>query len=1192
MLSMDSSVASHNDNQERNVVEDPIQVEELSSSEKPFCMDSNVRNVQQSVNKGNIKDATLENYGIHDLETCDAAEDGKMSGTDVDRIDELIADKISEFSSAGGSLGEFHQAVQSSSNNTRKCGLSTMRLCSPFLLALKDLSCGYHTSLCENDCRYKHHPLTLVVGLTRHRRQVLHQRPLKMSRMQCVRSLIESGWDCNSVIPDECPLFQLPLIHLACMFGRSKDLKAFIEFGLDNCVTTCTGRTAVHIMQCYLYKALCCHKNSHKTECFRACLNILTAANPRILLICEKTSKNTALHLAALHMQELCHQEKEITLKIKNSRDSESLTGEIRYYMKERWSPLLKEREFHEANFRILVNRFNELGWQLALSKAEAASLLESSNIHGLTILQVLEDEERLKAQLKELREQWSLSSEDKEKEKRDLPKSSMEPLPEHTSLCRMNCNSRHHPLTLIAAHVHSPEDLAARLQAITDDLSDASFEVPDPFPPFNRPLVHLACILVNVGMLKYVLKELRHSPIVYSSKIGQTPLTLLMTMLDWAFTNNPNASDDGVFCRIIDALLDADIEVLFAQDHGLKRSAVHIILKKMLSSTTRKVRLLYCSIVCHLLKRIKEMHDDGVISTKRVNDIFTARENNEFTIISVIKGHIDNKTLPLKIVQSLSPFNPLPGTTDKWFDESEYRQIDGLAKSLICPLGPPTSTSQTQPSTSNSTATTWPPATSTLLQSASSTATSSNSTSTATSMSVKSRSPIASSTVQQPSTSTRNKEHPKSGQSKSKGRSKYSQSKSNGSISDKGTNTPSMFSKSKSDGGISNILLTMGSKKSTRKRHVSDNKDKDYVPPVYAIWPLATEVARGRVTRQTVIKDIKSSKSGSKRGAKSGVNNFDTDEEDIFFDSPNTKSEVTDEAPRKAITNRKLSHNHLNKLAKKSQDKNEEKSEKPVNSLKKPTARKSTKRVTFQDDISTSHAEPAESPPIKRLKAEPSGQFSLCAAAATVADSVIDLPKLEKPEGPSLLEVIPSCIAPIGLPAVTSSTMKVEPPQLSTSHVSSTCSIVTASSSSTEEPPSPSSRKQIVKSEQEQPMLPDTVMSDKETKVKTQIDIIHINSLNPQTRNKIIQVLKEEAQTERQTKSNRLQELWKEKASQSGKLVKLRCEEKEQEQQLGKTRENISNSKLLIARLATEEDELKVSIDKLERRLLELETI
>lgn len=155
------------------------------------------------------------------------------------------------------------------------------------------------TPLCDSraECP-KHHDLVLTL-ISSNDCQGTKSNIIQFEK--CVVKYIEEGWEKNDVVPDPSEDLRLPLIHLACAFGRCVALEWLLSYGFDQNVKSSTGQFALHSALSGLYRS----RTKVSSSKLVPKLNRIITALPKQLAFHDEINGDTPLHTAVNKLKTL-----------------------------------------------------------------------------------------------------------------------------------------------------------------------------------------------------------------------------------------------------------------------------------------------------------------------------------------------------------------------------------------------------------------------------------------------------------------------------------------------------------------------------------------------------------------------------------------------------------------------------------------------------------------------------------------------------------------------------------------------------------------------------------------------------------------------------------------------------------------------------------------------------------------------
>ena len=220
-----------------------------------------------------------------------------------------------------------------------------------------------------------HHDLIKALCIEKNRREsVRHCSTCSHVLLrQCIQSYEQSGWDRNSIVPDELVDLRYPLVYLSCAFGKHRILETLVKLHFNLSVVTRDGENGLHAVVSHFYRVgnmkQCGGFMSieKRQEVFNNVVQILSAYDPKMFSTKEKVRGYTPLHMVA-----------ECVVSPRRVIRSDG-----------RCDPLKRSRYFHRC-LEIMVNRLLELKENACLTHDEVMDAIAAEDNKGNTILHIL----------------------------------------------------------------------------------------------------------------------------------------------------------------------------------------------------------------------------------------------------------------------------------------------------------------------------------------------------------------------------------------------------------------------------------------------------------------------------------------------------------------------------------------------------------------------------------------------------------------------------------------------------------------------------------------------------------------------------------------------------------------------------------------------------------------------------------
>lgn len=218
-----------------------------------------------------------------------------------------------------------------------------------------------HTVFCPENCAIKHNEMILALSaISDDSRKPPDLGALKVA----LYSHLQTGWNAQSSVPDALTEFRFPLVHWACVLGRTQVLswllskmkfKAFV-------VAERTGETGLHRALRLLHRVRSRDATPRSVDfiCskFSLILYSLTEQDPSGLFLKDKVQGNSAFHMCALCISQQA-----------------AVSSELEYY---------------ENCMKVLLVRVTSLQTTEKLPKDALQMAINARNDRGETILHIL----------------------------------------------------------------------------------------------------------------------------------------------------------------------------------------------------------------------------------------------------------------------------------------------------------------------------------------------------------------------------------------------------------------------------------------------------------------------------------------------------------------------------------------------------------------------------------------------------------------------------------------------------------------------------------------------------------------------------------------------------------------------------------------------------------------------------------
>ncbi|XP_078362950.1 uncharacterized protein LOC144647079 isoform X3 [Oculina patagonica] len=180
----------------------------------------------------------------------------------------------------------------------------------------------FHTPLCPKDCEIRHHyVINSLQALAPRFSSSMNATIFSPSRVtrgnnkddfkKQVHKLLSTGWKKNKNVPESSKQFQLPLLHLASMFGKYEAVDWLLnDEGFDAAQrSSSSNETALHLVARHLYKALLSESTrlenmsiSAKVANFEKVVSMLIAKEVSLFWAKDGLNRETPFHILANHL--------------------------------------------------------------------------------------------------------------------------------------------------------------------------------------------------------------------------------------------------------------------------------------------------------------------------------------------------------------------------------------------------------------------------------------------------------------------------------------------------------------------------------------------------------------------------------------------------------------------------------------------------------------------------------------------------------------------------------------------------------------------------------------------------------------------------------------------------------------------------------------------------------------------------
>ena len=217
-----------------------------------------------------------------------------------------------------------------------------------------------HTVFCPEKCSLRHNEMILALCGNED-----HKKPSDLSSLKvALYSHLQNGWNAHCNVPDALPEFRFPLVHWACVLGRTQALNWLLTKLKFKAFVTVerTGETGLHraLRLLHQVESRDAKPRSVRFICnkFRSIVVKLTEQDPSGLFLKDKVQGNTVFHMCALCISE-----------------QESVSSELDYY---------------DNCMKILLQCVDELKNTEKLPTDALHRAINSQNDRGETILHIL----------------------------------------------------------------------------------------------------------------------------------------------------------------------------------------------------------------------------------------------------------------------------------------------------------------------------------------------------------------------------------------------------------------------------------------------------------------------------------------------------------------------------------------------------------------------------------------------------------------------------------------------------------------------------------------------------------------------------------------------------------------------------------------------------------------------------------
>ena len=241
---------------------------------------------------------------------------------------------------------------------------------------VKDLLNGIHTSICKQDCTFKHSPLVLAIC-------VPDDHELKDYLENHWKLVMTNHWKSAqySLDPKSMDHWVTQLVHLTVLFGKYELLKFLLRVHLgcsDLCLNSAQNSPLHTILKC-MHHYMPSSSHQEKFMAFQHILHNLAKYNCNILLVRDMPKEDTVLHVCAKKIKELTNQMQSIQ---SHGHDELKLQG------------LLNQRQLLDSFFKEMIHTLKRLCADGSLHYNQVIELFDCVNNAGETMSQILKEDE------------------------------------------------------------------------------------------------------------------------------------------------------------------------------------------------------------------------------------------------------------------------------------------------------------------------------------------------------------------------------------------------------------------------------------------------------------------------------------------------------------------------------------------------------------------------------------------------------------------------------------------------------------------------------------------------------------------------------------------------------------------------------------------------------------------------------
>ena len=234
-----------------------------------------------------------------------------------------------------------------------------------------------HTILCEKTCTTVHHELVCIIHKAANSTRAVSDKSFE----DCTLRWLSRGFDRDSAVPDPDEKYQLPLVHLACIFGRHKALEFLLKNGFRVNVRNKFDETAVHVVLRLLYSGFSTSSNVERKMSISEKIIQILIDNEVDMLFKKDGRGNSPIQLCAYCLLNIAEQ--------KRGKSNNNI-----------FRILETQKRFFENCFRFMIDLMLRLRSEGRLHEVVLFQCLSSPNQRGDTLYQMLARNEGTKEQL------------------------------------------------------------------------------------------------------------------------------------------------------------------------------------------------------------------------------------------------------------------------------------------------------------------------------------------------------------------------------------------------------------------------------------------------------------------------------------------------------------------------------------------------------------------------------------------------------------------------------------------------------------------------------------------------------------------------------------------------------------------------------------------------------------------------